>query len=37
MGLVNKSVVLYQNVKTKTGWEYQEVLDDLPKFYKWQL
>jgi len=37
MGLVNKSVVLYQNVKTKTGWEYQEVLDDLPKFSKWQL
>lgn len=34
MDLANKSVVLYQNLKTKTGWILQEVLDDLPKFSK---
>ena len=34
MGLANKSVVLYQNVKTKTGWKLQDVVDDLPKFSK---
>lgn len=34
MGLANKSVVLYQSVKIKTEWKYQEVVDDLPKFSK---
>jgi len=29
MGMANKSVLLHQNVKTKTGWKYQEVIDDL--------
>ena len=30
--MANKSVVLYQNVKIKTEWKLQEVVDDLPKF-----
>jgi hypothetical protein len=34
MDLANRSVVLYQNVKTETGWELQKVVDDLPKFSK---
>jgi hypothetical protein len=34
MGLANKSVVLYQNVKIKTEWKLQEVVDDLPRFSK---
>jgi hypothetical protein len=34
MDLANRSVVLYQNVKIKTGWKFQEVVDDLPKFSK---
>jgi len=28
MGLANKSVVLYQNVKIKTEWKFQEVVGD---------
>jgi hypothetical protein len=30
MGLANRSVVLYQNVKVKTEWKLQEVVGDLP-------
>ncbi|MGD0157373.1 MAG: hypothetical protein ABSB50_14850 [Terracidiphilus sp.] len=37
MDLANKSVVLYQNVKIKTEWKLQEVVDDLPRFSKWSL
>lgn len=33
-GLANKSVVLYQSVKVKTKWTFQEVVDDLPEFSK---
>lgn len=34
MDLANKSVVLYQNVKIKTEWKFQEVVGDLPRFSK---
>jgi hypothetical protein len=37
MDLANKSVVLYQNVKIKTEWKFQEVVDDLLRFSKWPL
>ena len=35
--MANKSVVLYQNVKIKSEWKLQIVVDDLPKFAKYPL
>jgi hypothetical protein len=36
-GLANQSVVLYQNVKIKSEWKLQAVVDELPEFAKYPL